>query len=777
VIINNHRQDRPVFKWSIILIIVPLTSFLVLNALFPIPKGKLHPSASLRILDHEGKILRVYLSDHDSYHFPVTLAEVSPYLTSATLAYEDKWFYYHPGINPVAIARAAWLNLRAGEILSGGSTITQQVARMMQTRERTMSSKIIEAFRAMQLELNYSKSEILSFYMNLAPYGGNIVGASAAAYMYFGKPVYQVGPGEAALLAAIPTSPTKLRPDRHPDAARSRRDVVLERMFKYGKIDEQRYRLSLNESIPVSRISPPRYAPHFCDDLAANYSDVGGTIKTTINLDIQRMSDKLLKRHMETIKHRGVTNGAVVIIDNKTTSLLTLIGSADYDNQLNSGQVNGALALRSPGSTLKPFIYGLAIDQGKISPSTLLEDLPVNYSGYSPVNYNEEFNGIVTVEQALTHSMNVPAVNLTRQMGLSNLIDFLRGGGISSLKNDADYYGLSLILGGVGIKLFDLTTIYAGLANNGVFRVCRILDEQKILPGDNLISKEAVYILSEMLSQVKRPDFPSTWEATINLPKIAWKTGTSYGHRDAWSIGYTPRYTVGVWIGNFSGVGNPVLVGADAAAPLLFDLMTALEPDGGIWFRKPVDVKERQVCALSGKIPGKSCEASKRELYIYNKSPAKICDLHVTFTLDEKTGARLCPHCRVGRSHKEMIFTKWQPSVATWLLQNGRETTPPPPHFAECSSILLADAPDIKSPPENCKYVLRRNVPLEDQRILLEAAVSADVQTLYWFVDGELIHEGTPDKQYFYKPEPGKHELLCMDDEGRQSTCIVRVLN
>lgn len=755
---------------------IPLVVFLLMDIMFPLPEEDLHPAHSLRIFDSEGKTLRVCLSNQDAYHFPVNLDDVSSYLVSATLSYEDKWFYYHPGINPVATARAAWMNLRAGKVLSGGSTITQQVARMMQPRERNLSAKVIEAFRALQLEMNFSKPEILSFYMNLAPYGGNITGASAAAYLYFGKPVSQIGPGEAALLAALPTSPTNLRPDRNPKAARARRDIVLERMFNYGHIDEQRYRRSLDEPVPDSRIKIPRFAPHFCDDLAVKHEAEGGDIRTTINLGVQKKCEKLLDRHMGTIRERGVTNGSVVVIDNKTTSLVAIIGSADYDDVKNSGQVNGSLAQRSPGSTLKPFIYALALDDGKISPSTLLEDIPVNYSGYTPINYNEEFNGIVTVEQALTHSMNVPAVNLTYNTGHSKFVNFLRNGGITSLVNDADYYGLSLILGGAGIKLFDLTTVYAGLANGGEFRMCRIIENQEVLPADRLITKESVYILSELLAQLKRPDFPSTWNSTINLPKIAWKTGTSYGHRDAWSIGYTPRYTVGVWIGNFSGIGNPLLVGADAAAPLLFDIMTALEPDGGNWFRKPVDVEEREVCALSGKLPTSSCEATKRELYIYNKSPVETCDLHISLTVDDKTGTRLCPHCRVERSSEEIVFTVWPASVATWMLHNGKGTEPPPPHYPHCSSILLAEPPDIQSPPENCKYVIRKNAPLDDQRILLEAAVSADVQTLYWFVDGELLHKGPPDQQYFYQPEPGRHELVCMDDEGRKSSRILRVL-
>lgn len=752
-----------------------LVLFALLWLLFPLPTERLTPSASLRILDREGRLLRVYLSREDTYSLPIPLDQMSPYLVHATVAYEDRWFAWHPGINPGSVLRAVWLNMQSGRVVSGGSTLTQQVARMMQPRPRTLSAKLIEAFRALQLEVRYSKRQILGFYLNLAPYGGNIVGAEAASLLYFGKRASELNPGEAALLAALPTSPTLLRPDRAPKSAKGRRDIVLERMLHHGDIDEEHYRVALEAPVPRARQRLPRHAPHFCDDLAAQYGERGGDLRTTIDLKVQELTERLVERRMTTLRLQGVGNGAVVIIDNNTSSLLAMVGSADYGDSLHQGQVNGATSPRSPGSTLKPFIYGLGIDRGTITASSLLEDIPVNYAGYSPENYDQHFQGVVTVEQALSHSMNVPAVNLTRDIGLDRLMTLLQRGGISTLDETPGHYGLSLILGGVGIRLEELTNLYAGLAHGGECRPLRRLADEPVVPGEKILSPGATYLLTTILTTLKRPDFPTTWQATTHLPKIAWKTGTSYGHRDAWSIGYSPSYTVGVWTGNFDGRGNPVLVGADASAPLLFDLFTALEPEGGSWFARPDVVGEREVCILSGQLAGPDCGPTKRELYLLDRSSAKRCELHVSCLVDDYSHVRLCPHCRVGRPYHRESFVQWPPAIATWMRRQGASPTPMPAHDPTCPAVLAAHAPEIRSPAANISFILRKGVPLEDQRIPLEAAATADVKTLYWFMDGVLLGKAPPDSRLYYTPEEGQHKLVCMDDEGREATRTVLI--
>ena len=757
------------FKWLSLGIGIPIVLFITLMVMYPLPIEMLYPSPSVCVEDSKGRTLRVYTSEDDSYYFPCKLEEVSPYLIASSISFEDRWFYYHPGFNPFAIVRAMWMNIRAGRIVSGGSTITQQVARLMNPKPRNVTAKLIEAFRTVQLELKYSKDEILQFYFNLAPYGGNIYGVSAASKIYFGKEPENLGPGEAALLAALPNSPTRLRPDRHPEAAKSRRDEVLKRMFNSGEIDSYHYRISLDEDVPRNRIAFPLHAPHLCDYLYAGSSDKNSAITSSIDLDIQELCRRLLNRRLTPLRERNISNGAIVIIDNKTSAVRALIGSDGYFDEGDCGLVNGALASRSPGSTLKPFAYGIALDMGFISPASLLEDIPHDYNGYSPENYDKTFNGVVTVESALIGSMNVPVVNLVNRMGYSRLYDFLKRGGITTIDRECEYYGLQMILGGVGVNLLELTNLYSTVSRGGEFRTARFFENPDLDAGKMILSKAACYILTEILSQVKRPDFPSTWENTVRLPKVAWKTGTSYGHRDAWSIGYTPRYTVGVWIGNFSGVGSPDLVGADIAGPLLFDIFSELARENDGWFEIPKTVETRQVCELSGMIPGPFCTSKKSELYIPGVSPHETCDMHVQFVVDGKTGYQLCSNCWDGIKKESLSIIKWHQSISSWKLQNGYPVATIPSHNPNCRGIAEDSQPVIKSPSDECEYVLRDGIPLIDQKILLEAAVPSEVKTIFWFMDGNLLYKGPPGVPQFFLPERGSHIIVCMDDEGRQT--------
>ena len=754
----------------------PAVLLVLLCLAYPLPRERLAPSASLWITDCKQRILRVYVSSKGEYHLPCKIEEVSPYLVSSTLCFEDRWFFWHPGLNPVSTLRALWINLRAGRVLTGGSTITQQVARLMEPRPRTVKSKIIEAFRAFQLELCFSKCEILEAYFNLATYGGNIRGVVAASYSYFGKSPRELGPGEAALLAVLPNSPTQLRPDRHRQAAVGRRDELLRRMRARGAISQEMYRLALMEPVPEARQPFPVHAPHFCDYLFSKYGKQGGRIVGTVDLDLQTQAQDLLSRHLRPLNDQNITNGAVVIIENASGAVRALVGSASYFDESIDGQVDGTLAPRSPGSALKPFAYGIALDAGMISPSSLLFDVPHDYSGYRPLNYDESYQGMVSVTRALTHSMNVPAVRLVSDFGYGKFYDFLKSGGINTLDQPCEYYGLTLVLGGAGINLLELTNLYGTLADRGKYRPYRLLADEPIRNGDSLLSAAACYILTEILSQLQRPDFPSDWDATLSLPRIAWKTGTSHGHRDAWSIGYTPQHTIGVWLGNFSGVGSRALVGADAATPLLFDLMTALESDGGSWFEMPDEVGERQVCAISGMVPGPDCPSTRKELYIRGRSPKEPCTMHVQYAIDDRSGFKLCYYCQVGRSHHQETFLQFPPEIATWMLESGCPPEPIPKHNPECRQSCGGMGPVINSPAADCQYVLRRGVPLRDQQIRLDASVPSGIRTVFWFVDGELLYKGSPGKTIYYSPSVGRHEVVCMDDEGRRSQRVLVVI-
>lgn len=700
---------------------------------------------------------------------PIASADISPALKKAVLTYEDRYFYWHFGVNPVSILRAALVDIRAGQIVQGASTLSMQVARMMEPKERTFPNKLIEIFRALQLELRFSKKEILTCYFNLAPYGGNIVGIGAACQLYFNKSPEKISLGEAALLAAIPNSPNLLRPDFNAEAAANARNKVLNLLFDRGKISSSELDEALSEPIPNQRFDMPFKIPHLATKLVELHPGMKN-FTTTIDAAIQLLAENTLSTFLTPWRSRDISNGAIVIIENRSRDVLALVGSYDFWDAANSGQVNGAMSPRSPGSALKPFVYALGMDVGLITPKSLLYDVPVEYRNYRPVNYDETFNGVVSVEEALIRSLNVPAVNLSAQLGENGIHAFLNEAGVTTLPRPNDYYGLSLILGGCEVTLLELTNLYSGLANGGAFAPCRLLKSDAPSTSKSLLSEGACFILSEMLSQVRRPDLPASWEFSVDLPKIAWKTGTSYGHRDAWSIGYTPAFTVGVWVGNFDGTGAPELVGAEVAAPILFSLFSALEKTSrGNWFIQPASVQKRQVCTVSGMLLSENCASSRDEYYLPGISPIQQCTIHQVILVDTKTGTRLCSHCRIGRSYAEKIVEQWPAEIATWLERSGYPMTKIPEHYPKCSQLLSGQKPVIRSPLPDTEYKIRPAVALKYQKILLDASVSNRTRKIFWFVDGKMVFAGDPSERVFILPERGSHQVMCLDDEGRST--------
>ncbi len=772
-------------RWSLFAFcLMPFCFFALANWFFPLPKEKLQPLSSTVVMDRNGEWLRAFTSPDDMWRLPETsLDAISPRFQTAMLTYEDQWFYHHWGINPVSLVSATVDNLKAGRVVRGGSTITMQLARLMEPKNRTLPNKFIEMFRAFQLELTYTKSEILTFYFNMLPYGGNIVGSGAAARLYFNKPLSALSLGEAALLAAIPNSPERLRLDRFPERARKARKKVLLRMRDAGKISEQQMQEALQEPIPTKRYPLPFKAPHLSRLLTSKQSSFTSQnaenqwIRTTIDQHYQDTAKRILQERLRPLQGQGVSTGAVVVLDTKSREVLAMVGSHDFFDKASAGQVNGTLALRSPGSTLKPFIYALAIDKGLITPQTLLFDVPVDYAGYTPINYDEKFTGYITAREALARSLNVPAVNLYAEMGNNHLYGFLKQAGISTLSNQEEY-GLSLVLGGCGINLLELTNLYAGLANMGEFAPYKLIvdsntvnEKRKEASVSRLLRPETSWIVTEMLTTLKRPDFPKSFEHTGTMPKVAWKTGTSYGHRDAWSIGYSPELTIGVWIGNFNGTGAPVLSGSEAAAPILFALFTALSGEKAHqWFIEPANLKIRLVCALTGLPLSPYCLTSTSDVYIPGVSSVRECHIHKNIQVDIATSERLCSSCRPGRQFREETITVWPAEVATWLNANGFAVPQLPPHNADCTRLLAGTQPIILSPARDTVYHIRSNVPVEYQKIRLSASVSGDTQEIFWFLNGELIFKGKAVDPTFLTPVAGKHELTCIDGAGRSTS-------
>lgn len=725
--------------------------------------------------DRNSEMLRAFLAPDEMWRIPVSDTEVSPILRNAIVTYEDRRFYMHPGVDPLAIGRAFIANLQAGEVVQGGSTLTMQVARLMLPKSRTLGNKLVEAFRALQLEWTYSKAEILDFYFNLAPYGGNIVGVGAAARFYFDKDPSQLSLGEAALLAAIPNNPNRYRPDLRPESARDAREKVLRLLNAHERITDDALTHALSEPLPRQRFDLPFLAPHLAVRVAQR-SKNAARLTTTLDATTQRLAEQMLDAHLQPWLPQGITNGAVVIIENETRAVRALVGSRAFFDAKHEGQVSGAFAPRSPGSALKPFIYALAMDRGLIALESQLYDIPVDYAGYRPENFDRQYHGVVSAEQALIRSLNVPAVNLSAKLGPTDLYDFLQAGGITTLTEAANHYGLALILGGGEVNLLELTNLYAAFADEGQHRPYRLFEADPVAEPKPLMHPGVSYLITETLSQLRRPDLPAVWEWSVDMPKVAWKTGTSYGHRDAWSIGYTPRYTVGVWIGNFDGKGVPNLVGAEAAAPLLFNLFTALERHTDrSWFVQPSSLEPRRICTLSGQPATPFCPSTRNVLHIPGVSPHQPCAHHALILVDQKEGYRLCSHCRQGRSHRTQVVEKWPATIGSWLQANGYPIPQIPAHHPQCTHIAVGEPPVIRSPQPNTTYRLRRGIDPSYQQIRLEASVANDTETLYWFANGELLASGPPSQPVFFTPKVGQHTLLCMDSEGRSSEVTITV--
>jgi penicillin-binding protein 1C len=522
---------------------------------------------SKTVLGGDGQLLRAYLAPDGRWRLPASRADVDPRFLDALLAYEDKRFYDHSGVDPVAMVRAAYQLLTRGEIVSGGSTITMQVARLLEPRrKRSLYAKYRQMVRAVQLERALSKDDILSLYLTLAPYGGNLEGIRAASFAYFGKEPRRLTLGETALLVALPQSPEYRRPDRHPERARAARNRVLDRISGNGIFSAQELEAAKAEPVPSARKSMPLVAPHAADDARAAFSD-RSIIKLTIRARLQRRLERLARDRAAALG--DAMSAAIVVVEHETGRILARVGTPDYFDVDRAGQMDLTRAVRSPGSTLKPFIYGIGFEDGLVHPQSLIEDRPIRFGDYAPENFDQTFQGTVTVRRALQLSLNVPAVSLLDAVGPSRLLARLGEAGARLKLPAHETAGLALGLGGIGIRLVDLTALYAGLARQGTVAPFYEQEADPRRPARRLMEPVAAWYVGDVLRGAPPP--PNALGG-----RIAFKTGTSYGYRDAWAVGFDGKYTVGVWTGRPDGAPIPGLLGRTAAAPILFDVFARL---------------------------------------------------------------------------------------------------------------------------------------------------------------------------------------------------------
>jgi penicillin-binding protein 1C len=646
-----------------------------------------------------------------------------------------------------------------------------QVARALEPRNRNLLSKIIEAFRAFQLEWKYSKDEILQLYLNLVPYGGNIEGVKSASLLYFKKNPDHLSLAEITALSIIPNRPSSLLIGKNNDSIIKERNRWLEKFAKEGVFSKKEIEDALLEPLSASRTTVPHFIPHLGYKLKMSSGET--TIKTNIVLNTQLKIEKLTEDYIRSLRLKSIRNAAVVVIDNKTHKVISYLGSASFMDTTDGGQVNGAAAIRQPGSTLKPLLYGLCMDEGLLTPKTIINDVPVNYSGYAPENYDLKCNGFVTMEYALEHSLNIPSVKSLKQLGKEKLISKLISCDFKQIQKDQNKLGLSLILGGCGATLEQLTGLFSALANEGVY--IRPQYEQTTAPLKRIqvLSPAAAYMVTDILSKVNRPDFPLNWTATEHMPRIAWKTGTSYGRKDAWSIGYNKNYTVGVWVGNFSGQGVAELSGANTATPLLFKIFNTIDYDSNSdWYAPPGDCALRQVCSETGLPPGPYCTNLISDYFIPMISTTTPCQHLQEIKVAPDSSISYCESCAPSAGYIKKLYRVLAPEMQAYFTSNGISYQKIPPHNPYCEKIFNGEGPAITSPTNGSEYLINTKDP---EPLQLLAKVGSDVTRLYWYINDQFYKISNAGEPQFFLPKEGPVKISCTDDKGRNRNIIIRV--
>jgi len=764
---------------------------LIACRLWPHPPLSRWKPLSTAVYDDHGRLLRLTLASDERYRVWTPLERISPQLVEAVLLHEDRWFWWHPGFNPYGLLRGAWVTYVAHGHRQGGSTLTMQLARSLwNLNTRDVGGKLVQLGRAVQLELFYSKRQILEAYLNDVSYGHNVEGVGAASLAYFSRPAADITLPEALALAVIPQDPTR-RLRRAPggrDAAgqaainpalAAARGRLYHRWLAQHPADAAlRPLFDLPLALrPLSAM--PFEAPHAVDQLLALQRVRGGAaerLETTLDLDLQHILERQIARYVQQNQARGVRNAAAILVDTRDMGVKALVGSADYFDRDIQGQVNGTLARRSPGSTLKPFIYGLGFDQGVLHPQTVLRDVPTSFGPYTPENFDGRFQGPVTATEALNRSRNIPAVWVASQLHQPDLYDFLRAAGVGHMASKA-HYGLALVLGGGEISMQELANLYAMLANRGAWRPLRLRADEPAATPTRLLSDEASFMVMDVLRQHLRPD-ETTGAQRGSLP-VYWKTGTSWAFRDAWTAGVFGPYVLVVWVGNFDGAGNPAFVGVDAAAPLFFrtiDAVRAENPDLREPRRpRPANVKRVSVCLASGDLPNRWCQRQGSTWFIPGKSPIRVSDIDRPVVIDDDTGKMACPPYEGKRTHTE-VYQFWPSDLEQVFVQAGiRPRRPPRDPACQASDGRAGAAPRITSPLRASTYAMRLARP-GGERIAFSATSDAGAHTLYWFVNNAYIGSAAPNTLLFWQPPTaGEYTVRVVDDAGRGDQRAVTV--
>ena len=738
------------------------------------------PTATV-VESREGFMLGARIADDGQWRFP-KMDSVPYRFEQSILLFEDEHFYKHPGFNPVSMGKALWQNLTTNK-RRGGSTLTQQVIRLArENKERSYVEKLIEVCMATRLEAGYSKKEILAFYASYAPFGGNVVGLETASWRYFGIPSNDLSWGQAAALAVLPNAPSLIFPGRNESILLEKRNRLLLKLFQKNVIDETTYQLAQEEPLPGKPLPLPQVAEHLSEKIKQQHK--GQRIKSTLHYGLQQKVNGLISDHHYLLKQNEINNLAVLVLDVNTREVLAYVGNAPTHKDHNN-YVDIIDKARSTGSILKPFLYASALDGGDVLPKSLVSDVPTIINGYNPQNFNNRFHGAVPANEALSRSLNIPAVRMLRQYGLERFHKRLQELNIKQINKHPNHYGLSLILGGAESSLWEITNAYAGMAASlNYFNTSssEYLDAQFIAPSfvlnethdfGNVTQKApvftagSIYKTFEALQGVNRPESEVNWEYFSSSQPVAWKTGTSFGFKDAWAVGVTSQFAIGVWVGNADGEGRPGLTGVQAAAPVLFDVLDMLPKSE--WFAMPYDaLEETELCQISGHLAGVFCAEVVSEFIPNNGLRSVPCSYHQRVFLDPSRNFQVNSSCYdLAEMKQEHRFTL-PPVEEYYYAALHPEYRPLPPFKNDC----LRDGEDVMEfifPKKHETILLAKTFDATVNEVIFQLAHRSPETKVYWYLDESFVGMTETFHELALEPVPGRYLLTAVDQEGNET--------
>lgn len=774
ILLAPFREGNRLRSFAILVLLAGFMAFW-----FCLPEPLFEDPYSTVLEGRDGRLLGAKIADDGQWRFPLS-EEIPQRFEQALLEFEDRRFYLHPGVDPISVVRAAIQNIQAGHVVSGASTLTMQVIRLSRKDQpRTFTEKLIEMVMALRLEIRYSKKEILALYAAHAPFGGNVVGLEAAAWRYFGRPPEQLSWAESATLAVLPNSPALIHPGRNRNHLKAKRDRLLQRLEKGGMLDSMDTELAQAEPLPQEPIDLPRLAPHLLSR-AFSGDNKGTKVRSTIDRGLQKRVAQVVDYHHNELKQNQIYNAAALVAEVNTGKVLAYVGNAENQDQRHGSRVDVITSPRSTGSILKPFLYSLMLNEGKLLPKMLVPDIPTKISDYSPQNFSRSYDGAVPANEALSRSLNVPAVRMLQEYGVPKFHHYLKQMGMTTLNNPPEHYGLSLILGGSEGTLWDITGMYASLArllntydardSSSRRFSSRELQYQKNKETEATssfqMSPAAVWFMLEAMLDVKRPGGELNWRSFTSSRKVAWKTGTSFGYRDGWAVGITPEYVIGVWVGNADGEGRPGLIGVKTAGPILFDLFNLMGETS--WFRKPLyEMKEVAVCSKSGYRAGAYCTLIDTVSIPETGLETPVCPYHRLVHLDKTGSHRISGSCA---SINDIASQSWfvLPPVQEWYYRRSHpsyQSLPPKRPGCGLEGKNMASM-ELIYPHHAPKIYVPVKLDGNQSNTVFEVAHRMAGSTVYWHLDKHYLGKTEGHHQMALSPEPGKHTLTLVDDKG-----------